>query len=172
MTRPEFTNQRNLDFSHWIRANLRDSFHGLIVHDIDWIMVNYCTGFFIIVEQKSCQKTSSRRTNPAQTVIFKMLNEFLQTASDLNRRSSFSVNPATQKPYIYQGAFILEFLEGTDPDSARQILVNGRSISKQELIQLLNLESDSEALLQRYRTNWIEENLKKQLGRLKGRCDG
>ena len=170
MTRPERTNQRNLDFSHWIRQNLRDSFHGLIVHDIDWIIVNYCTGFFIIVEQKTCHGKSQLRTNPAQTVIFKMLDEFFSTASQINLEQNFSVNPATQKPYIYKGAFMLEFADGTDPENASTIFVNGQTISKEDLIQLLNLEVSAEPLLKKFRSDWIEENLKKQRSRLSGRC--
>ncbi|MCD6374077.1 MAG: hypothetical protein J7L94_01030 [Caldisericaceae bacterium] len=170
MTRPERTNQRNLDFSRWIRIHLRDSFHGLIVHDIDWIIVNYCTGYFIIVEQKTCHQTSQLRTNPAQTVIFKMLDEMFSKATEVNLNERFSTNPATNCVYTYQGAFLLEFADGTDPDTASQIFVNGQPIIRDDLICLLNLEENCRPLLARYRSNWIEQNLAKQKARLKGNC--
>ncbi len=170
MTRPEITNQRNLDFSRWIRAHLKDSQHGLIVHDIDWILVNYCTGFFIIVEQKPCHGTSQMRTNPAQTVILKMLDEFFTTASQLNQKQPFSINPATKIAYAYHGAFLLEFSEGSDPDNAQAIFVNGKPITRADLIRLLNLDNNALPLLKAYRSDWINQNLERQKSRLKGQC--
>jgi len=171
MTRREFTGRRDLAFSGWVRENLRDSMEGLILQDLDWIFVNYCTGYFILVEVKTNRRRSSVYTRPPQTVILHLLDEFLRVASKVNETKRFSVNPATKVPYRYLGTFILEFIEGTDPDNAREIRLNGKPISRDDLVSLLNLEDDhSLDLIQRYHSDWIRQNLQKQRGKLKGRC--
>jgi hypothetical protein len=169
MTRPERTFERNLDFSQWMRTHLRDSFNGLIAHDVDWILLNYCTGFFIVLEEKTHRQKSNRYTGTAQTVMLKMLDEMLSMGSYLNQRFETSKNPATGVVYQYKGAYILEFIKGTDPANAEKIYLNGRPIDAETLIRLLNL--DDEALLDRYASSWIEENLRKQRQNLTGRCE-
>ncbi len=168
MTRKEQTGIRSLDFSQWIRENLKDSFNGLIAQDIDWIFVNYCTGNFIIVEEKTKRSTASCKTNPAQTVIFKMLDEAFTIFSKVNQKHKLSKNPATGKEYIYRGAFIIEFIGGTDPENSSKIFVNGKEIEKERLKELLNLENDE--LLEEYKSSWIDENLSNQLKNLTGKC--
>ena len=162
MTRRENTNQRSLDFSRWIRGNLKNSSNGLIVQDIDWVFVNYFTGYFILLEEKTHREFGSKYTTPAQTVIFKMLNDFLVIATEINKTQKKIYNPATKKLYTFQGSFILEFIKGTDPENADNIFVNGQKITKDDLIQLLNLEESSLEVINKYKNNWIDENLSKQ----------
>lgn len=167
MTRRERTNSRSLAFSGWIRRNLNDSFNGLVVQDIDWIFVNYFSGYFILVEEKTNLHKSSAYTPPAQTVILKMINDLLELASETNQSNGKVYNPASKKLYCFKGSFILEFIGGTDPDNSREIYLNKFKISKEELIILLNLEEDSLDLLQKYKSNWIDENLDAQIHILK-----
>lgn len=169
MTRRERTNQRSLDFSGWIRGNLKDSSNGLIVQDVDWIFVNYFTGFFILLEEKTNRFSGSKYTTPAQTVIFKMLDELLEIATEFNIKSNKVKNPATNKTYSYKGSFILEFIDGTDPNNSRAIFLNGKKIIKDDLITFLNLEQNSIEIIDRYKNNWINENLEKQSHLLKSR---
>lgn len=168
MTRKENTHHRSLDFSRWIRGNLKDSANGLIVQDIDWIFVNYFTGYFILVEEKTNRYSVSKYTTPAQTVIFKMLDELLEIASDSNQISKKVFNPATKQIYQFKGSYILEFLSGTDPENAENIFLNGMMIQKSDLITFLNLEESSIDLINKYKNNWIDDNLSKQMHLLKG----
>jgi hypothetical protein len=167
MTRQENTHKRSLDFSGWIRGNLKNSSNGLIVQDIDWIFVNYFTGYFILVEEKTHRYSGSKHTSPAQTVILKMLNDLLEMASESNKISKKVCNPATNQTYTFKGSFILEFVDGTDPDNSSAIFLNGQSIIKNDLINLLNLEENSIEVINKYNNNWINENLAKQLHILK-----
>ena len=171
MTRPENTYQRSLDFSGWIRKNLKNSSNGLIVQDIDWIFVNYFTGYFILIEEKTHRYSGSSYTSPAQTVILKMLNDLLEIASESNKISKKVCNPATNQAYSFKGSFILEFIKGTDPDNSSAIFLNGQSIIKNDLINLLNLEENSIEVIEKYSNNWINENLAKQSHLLKGNRD-
>jgi len=172
MTRPEKTGVRNLDFSRWLRTHLKDSYRGLIIQDLDWIVVNYCTGWFILLEQKVVRGRARQITSPAQTVILRMLDELLQRSAELNRTQAFSRNPATGAAYEYLGLFLLEFVDGTSPDNSSGMLLNGKPISRADLIRLLNLDSQaSRELLARYRSDWLERNLSRQRTRLRGNCE-
>jgi len=170
MTRQEQTFQRDLNFSQWIRKNLKNSFKGLISQDIDWIFVNYCTGYFIIVEVKTHSKEDTA-TLPAQTVILKMVNEFFEKASKINMSASFSINPATNVSYRFIGTFLLSF-SGKDPDDSEKIYLNNKIISKEDLKKILNLDSaDSLAIANNYLNNWIDDTINKQIKFLTGNCD-
>ncbi|MHB1680772.1 MAG: hypothetical protein ACYCTB_09760 [bacterium] len=170
MTRQEQTFQRDLDFSQWIRNNLKDSFTGLITQDIDWIFVNYCTGYFIIVEVKT-HSVSIKTTTPPQTVILKMVDEFFKKASEINMIESFSINPATKVNYKFVGTFLLSF-SNTDPDNSEKIFLNNSVISKEDLKKLLNLDSDiSLEIANNYSNNWINNTLATQIKSLTGNCD-
>jgi len=114
---------------------------------------------------------STTYTPPAQTVILKMLDEFLGKASKINGSENFSKNPATFRKYVYKGLYILEFINGTDPDNSDSIFLNGTKISKDNLTVLLNLDYDSQLLLDKYQSNWVDVNLNKQIDKLKGNCD-
>ena len=171
MTRQENTHKRSLDFSGWIRGNLKNSSDGLIVQDIDWIFVNYFTGYFILLEEKTHRYSASKYTSPAQTVILKMLNDLLEMASESNEISQKVCNPATKQAYTFKGSFILELINGTDPDNSSAIFLNGQSIIRNDLIKLLNLEENSIEVINKYSNNWISENLAKQSHLLKGGRD-
>ncbi len=171
MTRQEQTYQRDLNFSNWIRNNLKDSFLGLISQDIDWIFVNYCTGYFIIVEVKTHCNNQSKNTSPAQTVILKLVDEFFKKASEININQPFSVNPATNINYKFIGTFLLNF-SGTNPDDSEKIYLNNKIIAKYDLMKLLNLDSNNSLIIAKnYSNDWINETLKNQISYLKGKCD-
>ncbi len=109
---------------------------------------------------------------PAATVIFKMLDELLRQASKSNGELGFAKNPATGVVYRYVGAYLLEFVGGTDPDKAKAIFLNGRAIGREELICLLNLDSEASLeIARKYHHPWIDALLEKQKSRLRGRCD-
>ncbi len=171
MTRREYTFERNLDFSQWVRHHLKDSSRGLITQDIDFVFVNYCTGWFILLEVKTQRRSPRLHLRPASTVIFSMLDELLRTASRKNGEAPFVRNPATGAAYRYLGAYLLEFINGTDPQNAEAIYLNGRSISADELRTFLNLDTEASLELARqYHSNWLHDLLDRQKSQLRGKC--
>ncbi len=171
MTRPEYTGERNLDFSQWVRRHLKDSSRGLITQDIDFVFVNYCTGWFILLEVKTHRKDARLHLRPASTVIFAMLDELLRVASRQNGENAFVQNPATGATYRYLGAYLLEFVNGTDPANAETIYLNGQAISPEDLTTFLNLDTEASLnLARRYHSNWLHELLDRQKSKLRGKC--
>lgn len=166
MTRPERTGKRSLDFSLWIRKNLRGSAQGLVLQDLDWIMLNYRTGLFLLLEVKT-HSTGNARLAPAQVIILRMLDDFLRKASDLNAQSPFSLNPASRVRYRYLGIHLLEF-SGTDPDNSETLWLDRSKLAHAELPVLLNLEDEAGilALLTRTDQGWLDREFQRVASRL------
>lgn len=167
MTRKERTGERSLEFSRWMRSHLKDSSEGLVVQDVDWILMNYQTGNFVLLEEK----TFAHRIGsipPAQSVILQLLKQLLALGSAVNSVLKSSRNPLTGATYSFCGAFLIEFIGGACPDSAAKIFLNGIEISKDKLITFLNLDTaDSLAIAKEYENSWIEDAVNKNLPKLK-----
>jgi hypothetical protein len=73
MTRQEQTFVRDLGFSQWIRKSLPDSATGFLVTDLDFILFNYKTKKFMLIEVKS----RSTRIKIWQQSIFRLMDEWI-----------------------------------------------------------------------------------------------
>ncbi len=78
MTRPEFSNTRDLTMSHWIRENLPDSSTGFLVSDLDFIMENYKTKNLMLLEVK----TRNADLKEWQRRLFENLDRWLKKGID------------------------------------------------------------------------------------------
>ena len=128
MTRVEETGQRDLGFSRWLRANLRDSRDGLTITDLDWVLYDYKRGLLMLVEVK----TKGAPLRGAQERIYNLLDSALSIASPIIR-----VENGGKLQYL--GYHHLE-LSGTTPDNSIQTKWNGKLISKTMLMNLLNMD--------------------------------
>lgn len=51
--RPEFSGDRSLAFSKWIRENCPDTSTGYVVENLDWLFHNYKNRILLIAEEKT-----------------------------------------------------------------------------------------------------------------------
>lgn len=73
MTRAEYTGERNLDFSKWCRKKLNDARGGLQLHDIDFVISNFKTGYFIFIEIKThCRKPAAEKLRFPQRALINL----------------------------------------------------------------------------------------------------
>jgi hypothetical protein len=103
----------------------------LFVDNIHWIFVNYCTGYFIFIEELTNNKEiEEERKN------------FINTIDEIFRvKNSIAKNPKSCALYRYLGYYQLKFSQ-TNPDNSREIYLNSKKISKEELIDVLNLDDN------------------------------
>jgi hypothetical protein len=95
MTQQEITNYRPPKFSGWIRSNLPDSFTGLLVTDIDFVLFNNKTQKVMLIELK----TNNTPIKTWQRELFKCLNRWITNGVD--------------EGWQYLGFHLIEF-SGTD----------------------------------------------------------
>ncbi len=88
---------------------------------VDWVLLNYCTGYFILITESGI--------NRRLIYIDHLLRRY-------NESEEKAFNPKSGATYEYLGLYSLEF-HPNDED----IRLNGRSVSEEELVYLLNLES-------------------------------
>lgn len=118
MTRPEVTNNRDLGFSHWIRACLPDSSSGYIVSDLDFILQNYKTKKVALLEIKT------RRAD---------LKEWQKS---LFRNVHNWISKGIGKDWTYLGFFVIQFENTCFSDG--KCYLNYKEISEKELIKILS----------------------------------
>lgn len=126
MTRLEDQNERRLDFSKWMRKNLRDSLTDLVATDIDFWLQDYNTKQCMLVEVKTSTRGKLHSPRYSQKKQLQELDAFIKQGAKFYN-------------YDYWGLCIIQLL-GTDPDSSTAIYVNGKNITKEQLIRLLNFE--------------------------------
>jgi len=104
-------------------ANLKTFFEerSLEYATVDWILVNYCTGYFVLLQEGEL----SHR-----------LKELDGLLEEYNAESPVR-NPKSGARYKYLGLYRLQF----NPPSGRYAL-NGKAIREEELIRALNLETE------------------------------
>lgn len=78
MTRPEYSNTRELKMSHWIRENLPDSSTGFLVSDLDFIIENYKTKNLMLLEIK----TRNAELKQWQKKLFSNLDKWIKKGID------------------------------------------------------------------------------------------
>jgi hypothetical protein len=93
-------------FSYWIRHNLKDAYSGLIVQDIDYVIIDKQQKIFYIIEEKNSQNA---RIGPAQCIIFKMINDLLLFNCSLE--------------YVFKGVLLMRILNNNykNEDIVKQI---------------------------------------------------
>lgn len=105
-------------------ANLRSVLESLSLEytTVDWIFVNYCTGNFILIQESQ---------------ISERLREIDILLSKYNSCGQSVANPKSKAEYKYLGLYQLEF------NPSRNVYkLNGKSLQENELINLLNLDSE------------------------------
>lgn len=124
---------------------------------IDWIFINYCTGCFILIEEKR-NSNGNYKPNPNESQLINKVNEIFEDASNKNQSLSDNQkvkNPKSNIPYKYLGYFLLEF-GGNGPEDSENIYLNHKKIEKNELKAFLNLNNEQqlEAIKENYAEQW------------------
>lgn len=114
-TENERTFFRNSKLISWLEEN------ALEFASIDWIFVNYCTGYFITI----CE-SSSKLDSLQQKIV-----------DTLHSSEITSNNPKSKVQYQYLGNYFIEY-----SDDFEKIKLNGVDVSSDEAIELLNLFND------------------------------
>lgn len=121
MTRPEFSGERSLAFSQWVRKNLPHSRTGFCVTNQDWLLYNYKTQRLMLLEEKT--------RNGRLSTWFANLIEYV-------------INPALAEycPKVgieYRGYHLLVF-ENSSPTDGR-IWLDGHGVDEEWLRNYLSL---------------------------------
>ena len=106
----------------------------LLIEKIDWIFLNYCSGYFIFLEEENRNK----RKRPDKEKFIKFIDRIFKEA---NNAPDKAYNPKSKATYRYLGYFTLSF-SNNNPDDSDRILLNGKQIDRASLINLLNLDND------------------------------
>jgi len=105
----------------------------LFVGPIHWILLNYCSGYFIFIEEiTNNAEIDNERKNFINTIDSIFANK---------NNNSNAKNPKSQAVYKYLGFYQLKFSQ-TNPDNSHEIYLNNCRVSRDELIILLNLDKD------------------------------
>lgn len=72
---------------------------------IHWIFINYCTGYFVILEVQENGKGNFKPNENEKNLVSYLHNAF-QEAQEVNSRNKKVRNPASQKPYEYLGYYL------------------------------------------------------------------
>ena len=118
MTRQEFTNERSLEFSRWIRKYLPDSMTGFCVGNLDWILWNWKKKVLMIVEEK----THLGKVNVWHDRLMKEV--FCPALQDFCIKNNIE----------FKGYHVIKF-ENTSPEDGK-IYLDGIEIDKDILISL------------------------------------
>lgn len=117
MVRPEYSGERSLAFSKWIREKCPDSNTGLIVTNLDWIFHNYKNKILLLAEEK----THNAQLRYAQSKLFLgILEPALKAWCEANQ-------------YIWLGFHVIRF-ENTCPSDGK-IYWDDECISEDVLIE-------------------------------------
>lgn len=119
-------------FRRWMRTRLLDSKRGLSVTDLDAVLFNYLNGRLCLVECKS----HMANVPFSQRDTLSILDQFLR----LGAGTGVAVSTARGKRRVtYEGLHMLR-VSGSCPDNSQVVLLDGRPVSPEELIQVLNME--------------------------------
>lgn len=125
------------------------------IKNINWIFVNYCTGYFILIEEKTNsngQYTPSEEECQLIDIINKIFEESDRKNKNLPNNNKIK-NPRSNAIYEYLGYFLIEF-DNSTPDNSKSIWLNHEPIDKKDLITFLNLNTDSLSIANSYRNQW------------------
>ncbi|MDW7973258.1 MAG: hypothetical protein RMI01_08680 [Thermodesulfovibrio sp.] len=109
----------------------------IYVERIHWLFLNYCTGYFIFLEEQTC---GNFNISDDRRRFIKLIDDMFSRLSKENERSLYARNPKSGAVYKYIGYYELAF-SGTNPDNSNKIYLNGKEITREKLVSLLNLDS-------------------------------
>jgi len=122
---------------------------------VHWIFVNYCTGYFILLEERTFSD-GNYKPNPHERVLIQTINDIFEESNRLNLSMPKVKNPKSEKPYQYLGYFLIEF-DKNIPDDSQNIWLNHKQIRLDDLKVFLNLDSDKALeIVERYKKTWWE----------------
>ncbi|GAB6066460.1 hypothetical protein JCM9492_15550 [Aquifex pyrophilus] len=108
-----------------------------IVRKIDWIFLNYCSGYFIFLEERNRYRQG---VEDRDVSFMSIIDSIFSEASRINERENFAQNPKSGAIYKYLGYYVLNF-SNTNPDNS-EITLNEVRVDKDTLKELLNLDKD------------------------------
>ena len=91
---------------------------------IDWIIVNYCTGYFIILSENEDINTN----------ILKMIDEKF---TNYNKSNNIVKNPKSLAEYKYLGMYNLKY-----NNNLTEFEINDEKLNYSQVIKMLNLDTD------------------------------
>lgn len=118
-------------FNSWCRLNLRDAQHGLCLSDLDLCAFRWDFGRLALFEVK----TRGGTVPFAQADLLHVLDQLLAAGA-----AAGPVETARGRRTIdYRGLHVVR-MDGLDPDHSAWLEVDGRRVTRDELIRALNLE--------------------------------
>jgi len=126
MTKPiTYESSKMTPFSRWIRNECKDSKDGLIVSDIDYILMDYKLKKIKILEEKTSGATQvvfpqTRIMNLVKSAIRKYVGEEMEG-------------------WVYEGFFVVSFDKWCPLDS-KDIRISGLKVTPDQLRRFINFE--------------------------------
>ena len=124
MTRKEYSGQRSLEFSQWVRDKLPDSSTGYLASDLDFILCNYKTRNVMLLEVK----THKAKLRTWQDKLFRRLDGWIEGG--------------IEDGWTYHGFHTVRFENSGFEDG--RCLLDDRLISEDELVAFLSMEERHE----------------------------
>lgn len=127
-TEPERTGKR-------LSRVLSDVPGRLCVSHVDWFIINYCTGWMLILQEaRSIERLLE--SDQSLSAFHRMLSE----GSEMNRQLGYARNPASKAVYSYIGAFAISYTQNRGRITSFSL--NDKLIPTEKLIKALNLNDD------------------------------
>lgn len=119
-------------FNAWCRMSLRDAQHGLCLSDLDLCAFRWDSGRLGLFEVKA----RGAQVSFAQADLLSVLDALLRLGADTGK----PIRTARGERVIeYHGLHVVR-MEGLDPDLSAWIELDGKRVTREELIATLNLE--------------------------------
>jgi len=119
---------------------------GIYIENINWIFLNYCTGYFVFLEESTCNK----HLRDEKREFIKIIDEIFEKASTENLKTKRAKNPKSGVVYSYLGYYHIQFSK-TDPKNSSSIYINQKRIKINDLISVLNLDNKE---IEKYKIDW------------------
>ena len=120
-TRKEFTGVRDLTFSQWVRDKLPDSSTGFSASDLDFILWNWKTKKFMMLEIK----TRNSYPRKGQYMMWKSINKWIKKGIE-----------NSEDNWQYYGFHLIQFEKTNFSDG--KCLLDNKEINEDELIEFLS----------------------------------
>lgn len=130
MTKPRLFGPEE-PFRRWMRTRLLDSKRGLSVTDLDAVLFHYLDGRLCLVEAKSGLADVPFSQQDTLAVLDQLVR--------LGAATGEPVQTARGKRHVTYGGLRVIRFSGTCPDDSQVVLLDGRPVSPEELIQVLNM---------------------------------
>jgi len=124
----EKTKKRSKVFSKWIRRNCPAANTGFCVSDLDWILWDYRQRKLMLLEEKT-------KMGEVSTWFMRFLMEVLHPAL-----TQFCM----ENDITYYGIHLVQFVNDGPRDN--EIILDGRYISEEELINFLSMKDAPQAI--------------------------